>query len=782
MVSSSFKAVQMSCNSGWIRMKRLRYMSIIALVIAVNLLVGCHGNPSLRKQRYLESGKRFSADGRYREAAIQYSNALKVDEDFADAHFDLAQTYEQMGDFSAAIRELARTVDLQPANYPARIDLGNLLFANGKTDQAQAQADVVVKAQPNNPGVHALLSAIAVRRGQNDQALIEIRRALQIDPSRAAFHDDLALILAGGQTRNPLVEEELKKAIVLDPKSVNAKLLLAAFFAHSNRLAEAEKASWDAVATDPRSLSARANLAQVILKEEDQARAEEVLRQSAKELADNPQGVRLLADYYVDSGQLDKAKAEFASLVVKYPKNDSVRKGYIRVLLQENDYAAARTLVVEMMKSASRDPEVVALHGIVLLNDGKSSDALNALSDSAGNLPKDAFIQYWLGKAALARGDSALAEKSFLLAAELNPSARDAFLELARIARQRGDMDLLANVSEEMIATAPSLADGYVWRAIVEMNRNSSDKAEADLKFAVHTDSQCSSAYLQLGKLRFAQRRFPEGAALLELALKYNPNSVEAVRLLTGYDLYANQPEKALARLNAQIEKNPKNSCLYDLLAQLEIQNKNLDQAAATLQKAIQLNSSDGEAARLFAQIAVRRGQTANAIGAWEQWSNTHPNDAGALAILGTLEESRGELGKADAYYKKSLLIQPLQPVAANNLAYQMLLDGESADVALTLAQTARQGMPNSPNTADTLAWAYYYNGTYGLARNLLEDAINTEPNSATMQYHLGMVYTKLRDRKSAAIHFKKAISLALDFQTTKEAQAALHGLNFPTT
>ena len=34
------------------------------------------------------------------------------------------------------------------------------------------------------------------------------------------------------------------------------------------------------------------------------------------------------------------------------------------------------------------------------------------------NFPKDAFIQYWLGKAALAKGDSALAEKSFRQAAD----------------------------------------------------------------------------------------------------------------------------------------------------------------------------------------------------------------------------------------------------------------------------------------------------------------------------------------------------------------------------
>jgi tetratricopeptide (TPR) repeat protein len=312
---------------------------------------------------------------------------------------------------------------------------------------------------------------------------------------------------------------------------------------------------------------------------------------------------------------------------------------------------------------------------------------------------------------------------------------------------------------------------------MVEMRRNSADKAEADLKTAMSVAPQSSQAYLQLGKIRFSQKRFPDGVSLLEQALQYDPNSVEALRLLVGYDLNQKHPDKALARLNTQIGKSPKNSGLYDLLAQLQIQNKNLDQAAATAQKAIQLNSADGEAVMLFAQIQVQRGQTANAIGAWEQWSNAHPNDAGAYAILGTLEESRGDVGKAEAYYKKSLQIQPQQPLAANNLAYRMLLNGENVDVALSLAQTARRAMPSSPNTADTLAWAYYHKGTYSFARDLLEDALKTDPNSAMMQYHLGMVYSKLRDTNNATIHLKKAIALAPESSAAKDAKAALQGL-----
>ena len=190
------------------------------------------------------------------------------------------------------------------------------------------------------------------------------------------------------QRKAASVEDELKKAVALDPKSVNAKLMLAAFYARNNRLTEAEKLSWEAVATDPKSLAARANVAEVILKEGDQARAEEVLRQASKDFANDPQGVRILADYYARSGQMDKAKAEFSSLAAKYPKNDSVQKGYVRVLLEVKDFAAAQNVVTELMKAHPKDPEVAGLNGIVLLNAGKASEAVNALAKCSQGFPE----------------------------------------------------------------------------------------------------------------------------------------------------------------------------------------------------------------------------------------------------------------------------------------------------------------------------------------------------------------------------------------------------------
>ncbi|MGH9617617.1 MAG: tetratricopeptide repeat protein, partial [Acidobacteriaceae bacterium] len=105
-------------------MKSLGKVRVVALCVAVAMLSGCHSNPNVRKRKYLASGQRYSAKGKYRAAAIQFENSLKADKNFPDAHYALAQAYVHLGEYGPAYSELGRTVDLQPTNYKARIDLG----------------------------------------------------------------------------------------------------------------------------------------------------------------------------------------------------------------------------------------------------------------------------------------------------------------------------------------------------------------------------------------------------------------------------------------------------------------------------------------------------------------------------------------------------------------------------------------------------------------------------------------------------------------------------------
>src|SRR5215467_10371022 len=114
------------------------------LILICVTLASCSRDPNVRKQKYLESGNRYFEKEKYREAAIQYSNSLQVDPNFAAAHYELARTYMKMASWTSAYDELNKTLRLDPNNLNAHLDLGNLLLAVGRVDRARQEADIVL--------------------------------------------------------------------------------------------------------------------------------------------------------------------------------------------------------------------------------------------------------------------------------------------------------------------------------------------------------------------------------------------------------------------------------------------------------------------------------------------------------------------------------------------------------------------------------------------------------------------------------------------------------------
>jgi len=147
-----------------------RISTVLAVSLALGLTAGCHRDPNKQKLRYLESGKRYADQGKFKEATIQFANALKVDRNYADAHYQLSKVFLKQGSVMPAYGELMRTVDLQPGNLQARIDLGNILLAGKQIDRATAQATAVLAIDNNNADAHALLSSIAAAKGDRIEA------------------------------------------------------------------------------------------------------------------------------------------------------------------------------------------------------------------------------------------------------------------------------------------------------------------------------------------------------------------------------------------------------------------------------------------------------------------------------------------------------------------------------------------------------------------------------------------------------------------------------------
>jgi tetratricopeptide (TPR) repeat protein len=235
--------------------------------------------------------------------------------------------------------------------------------------------------------------------------------------------------------------------------------------------------------------------------------------------------------------------------------------------------------------------------------------------------------------------------------------------------------------------------------------------------------------------------------------------------------------DEARKRVVQQIEHVPQSPFLHNLLGQLWAKDKDYVQAEQEFKKAIELDNSLLPAYLNLATTYFKMGKQDQAMKEYEAVLIKNANALQAHMMLGMIHEKRNEFDKAQARYETILKINPRFAPAANNLAWRMVQQGGNLDVALSYAQTAREGDPNDPHIADTLGWIYYKKNAFLLAINLLKEAVDKLPNIADVHYHYGMALAKNNNAAEAKKALQTAFKLNANFDGAEDARNTLKGL-----
>ena len=738
---------------------------IIAPAVTALLLAGCSRDPNVRKQKFFESGQRYVEQGKYKEAVVEFTNAIKIDPSYAEAHLQLADAYLQLHEGDRAFRELARTVELQPENYRAQLELTNLLIVNRQFQPAKQELDVLLQKRPDDPAVHTTQSSLLAAQGDIPGAIAEMQKTVALSPDRWEAYLSLAL-LQSSNNQLEAAEANFKKVIDLNPKTMQAHLLLGNYYQAHHRFPEAEQQFQAASALDSSSAVPRAAIARLYLAEGKTADAEQLLTQTKHDLPNNPDAYRLLGEFYFTSGQLDKATTEYASLYQQHPEDLQLKKNYVELLIQTRRFPEARKLDDEILKVNANDDDALVYQAQMQISDGDVNDAAQKLETVIKNSPKNSEGHYALGVAYEKLGYVERAESEWREALRLKPDMLDAARALAAAAMRQGDANTLDEASTQLIVLRPGSPEGYALRALANLNRKHYGEAEADIRKAIAIAPGSAFGYVQLGNLKLAQKQYDDAARAYQDALNRNPDSVDALRGLMNTRVGQNQPDKAIASANLQISKSPNNSGFYDLLGTALFFNKReLPAAQAALAKSVSLDRRNSDALAKLCEVQATKGDIDQAIATAKQGLGDNPRNADLYVLLGRFYESKSDAQQAEASYRSALNLNPQHPLASNNLARLMLQTGGNLDVALSLAQTARRGMPNSPSAADTLAWIDYQKGAYQSAIGLLQEALSLQdkvraPDDPYIHYHLGMAYAKSGQTALARQQFERAIKL----------------------
>jgi tetratricopeptide (TPR) repeat protein len=208
---------------------------------------------------------------------------------------------------------------------------------------------------------------------------------------------------------------------------------------------------------------------------------------------------------------------------------------------------------------------------------------------------------------------------------------------------------------------------------------------------------------------------------------------------------------------------------------------KDLKGSETALRKAIELDKNNSDALLKLGKLLAEEGNVDQALATFQQSIKDNPREVPFYVLSGELYEKKKDWEKAKAMYQQALGIVPDHPLASNNLAYVILEQGGNVDVAMGLAQTARRGMPDSPNAADTLGWAYYQKGIYQSAISQFQEALRLSekhgaPDDADLHYHLGLAYQKTKQTALARQQLEKALKLSPDNAEARKALSDLRG------
>lgn len=752
---------------------------IISLSLVFTLLTSCSSDPNVRKQKYFQAGQSYYDKGKYQESAIEYLNAIKIDSNFAQAHYQLAESYLKLQNARRALEEFQRTLELQPDNHASRKEAARLLIVGNDFQQAQEQINLLLKALPNDPEVHSINSSLLASQGDVAGGIGEMQKSISLDPDRWQPYLSLALLQLRDH-RTDEAEESFKKVIALNPTASQARLVLGGYYLSKNRYSEAEQEFRQAVAIDPKNAELRGALVQLYVAQGKKSDAEAAAKQAKADLPNDYAGYSMLGKFYFTNGDLSRAIEEYDSLHREHPDDLRVKKDYVQLLLQQGRIADAERLNRELVKSNPNDNDVLVFRSQIQISSGQASDAANTLQTVIKNDPNNAEAHYVLGVDFQKLNDLPSAEREWREAVHLRPELLDAWQSLANLSMRKGDMETLEQSANQMIALRPSYAEGYALRALSNINRRRFSEAETDVHKAIDVAPQSSFGYVQLGNLKFAEHQFADAAQAYQSALERKENSTDALRGLMNSYIAQKQIDRALAIAEAQISKVPNDGSFYNLLGTVLFYSKHdLPAAEAAFIQSSGLDRQNPDSLIKLGQVQAAEGRSDQALATYRQSIQDYPQEVSFYLLLGDLYQSKRDWPEAGASYQKALGLTPENPLASAKLAYVMLQSGQNLDVALSLAQTARRGLPASPAIAGTLGWIYYQKGAFSSAIDSLQEALRLEresksPDNPEVHFHLGMAYAKNGQAALARQQLQIGLKISPDSPDAADARKQL--------
>ncbi len=358
-----------------------------------------------------------------------------------------AEIHARLGDRPRALTCARRAEWLMPFDIELKRLVARTASAAGQGDLSRDRWREIAERQPEDAEAQEMLGHAALAEKNDKEAAERFEKALAVDP----FRGNLRILLgdmAAGSDRMEEAVEHWETALRLNPRDRNAL----------SRLAEMH---WDN-GDIPESLD-------LFLRIKDLGFAPE-------EEEEHFEMIGYLFSEVVLSGEKKReveAARFFEETAGKFPANPLLKVYQARYHVAREDYAGARPLIEEALKSAPLMPEAVFEMGNLLWLEGRREEGTRLLQKAA-TLDDDPFYRKELGKRCLDVEDWAGAEKWFKRALSQGTEDDELLTGLFFAFFNQRKFAMAENVLRRVLALTPESLQALVYLAetLLYLGRN----------------------------------------------------------------------------------------------------------------------------------------------------------------------------------------------------------------------------------------------------------------------------------------------------------------------
>ncbi len=793
---------------------RVRSFWIVAMS-GVVLLAGCRSDEQAIAD-HLKRGEEYQKEKKHAEAIIEYKNVLQIDPNRADAHYELAKAFLQLGQAKEGFWELRETVRLDPKNHEAAVQFGQISIYAGELEEALKRADGVLADDPKNEKAWLVKGQAHEALKQPAEALAAFQKAAEAAPTSEAallvlanFHRRggdratagvqfeaaaqnvptmqtllaLASFYSEDRTRDADAEAAYRAALEKSKPEEVARpyMLLGNFLFARDRFDDGVGVLEKGIEAAPDPLDLIYTLARMYRQKGDIAKADELMERATQKQPDNPRPFLVLSSYKGRQGDLEGALAAADKAIELAPKDQNAQLRKAEVLLElgyrdskPDRIAEGRKLVDVVLAAEPSNPGGLFVKAKIDMADNKLEDAVQALRSAIDVRPDWAEAHFLLGTALRLTGQRSAARTELARALEIDASLVEARRVLAEVHADLGEHEYAVEEGRRYLQQKPDAHDTRVRVAQSLVLLGRLDEALSEVN-SIPESARDESVDFALGRIYTAKGDNTKARDLLLQALEKRPNHPDILRGLLQIEEKMGKTDESLARIQKAVADKPDDAKLQQLGSVVALAQGRVDEATKFLEHAIEIAPDDMTSYQQLADLYVRTGRTTQTIEIYEKALERKPDQPRIHHFLGVLYEYGGKPEVAVTHYEEAIKLSPDLAESKNNLAYLYAESGKNLDRALDLAQDAKALLPDDPNTADTLGWVLFRRGVPSAAIGYLKEAeAGVKPEDATLgiiRHHLAQAYEASGDKENARTTLDRAIAAHEAFVEAQKAR-----------